>query len=89
MALKVREQNRQRRSPRRRRRSARRRTSINGPLSVERSFAASSLSLPDVKAVKNAFGCTVNDVVLAMCAGALRHYFDDLRRGARRVRSWR
>ena len=52
-------------------------TSINGPLTSERSFAASSLSLVDVKAIKNAFGCTVNDVVLTMCAGALRRYFDD------------
>jgi diacylglycerol O-acyltransferase len=52
-------------------------TSMNGPLTAERSFAASSLSLVDVKAIKNAFGCTVNDVVLTMCAGALRHYFDD------------
>ncbi|MGZ4692256.1 MAG: WS/DGAT domain-containing protein, partial [Acidimicrobiales bacterium] len=78
VALKVREQNRQRpitpppapfTAPA---------ASINGPLSPERSFAASSLSLPDVKAVKNAFGCTVNDVVMTMCAGALRRYFDDL-----------
>jgi WS/DGAT/MGAT family acyltransferase len=52
-------------------------TSINGPLGAERSFAASSLSLSTVKAVKNAFGCTVNDVVLTMCAGALRRYFDE------------
>jgi diacylglycerol O-acyltransferase len=36
------------------------------------------LSLADVKAVKNAFDCTVNDVVMTMCAGALRRYFDDL-----------
>ena len=53
-------------------------SSMNGPLTVDRSFAASSLSLVDVKAVKNAFGCTVNDVVLTMCAGALRRYFDAL-----------
>ncbi len=52
-------------------------TSMNGPLTTERSFAASSLSLVDVKAIKNAFGCTVNDVVLTMCAGALRRYFDE------------
>ena len=45
-------------------------TSINGPLTAERSFAASSLSLSEVKTIKNAFGCTVNDVVLTMCAGA-------------------
>jgi WS/DGAT/MGAT family acyltransferase len=53
-------------------------TSINQALTSRRSFAASSVSLSTVKSVKNAFGCTVNDVVLAMCAGALRHYFDGL-----------
>jgi WS/DGAT/MGAT family acyltransferase len=51
-------------------------TSLNRPLTGRRSFAASSVPLPTVKAVKNAFGCTVNDVVLAMCAGALRGYLD-------------
>jgi WS/DGAT/MGAT family acyltransferase len=53
-------------------------TSLNGPLTAARSFAASSLPLPTVKAVKNAFGCTVNDVVLTMCAGALRRYLDQM-----------
>jgi WS/DGAT/MGAT family acyltransferase len=52
-------------------------TSFNGPLTANRSFAASSLSLTTVKAVKNAFGCTVNDVVLTMCAGGLRRYLDE------------
>jgi diacylglycerol O-acyltransferase / wax synthase len=51
-------------------------TSMNGPLTAARGFAASAVSLTAVKAVKNAFGCTVNDVVLTMCAGALRRYFD-------------
>ena len=51
-------------------------TSFNGPLTPQRSFAASSVPLSEVKAVKNAFGSTVNDVVLAMCAGALRRYLD-------------
>lgn len=52
------------------------RTSFNTAITGRRSFAFTSLSLPTVKAVKNATGCTVNDVVLALCAGALRRYLD-------------
>jgi len=52
------------------------RTSFNVALTPHRSYAMASLSLPDVKMIKNAFGATVNDVVLALCAGALRRYFD-------------
>src|SRR4029079_7108254 len=47
------------------------RTSFNVALTPHRSFAFTSLSLTDVKMVKNALGATVNDVVLAVCAGAL------------------
>ncbi|CAN5738672.1 wax ester/triacylglycerol synthase family O-acyltransferase [soil metagenome] len=52
-------------------------TSINGAITPRRSVAVSSVSLSDVKRVKNAFGATVNDVVLALCAGAMRGYFAD------------
>jgi diacylglycerol O-acyltransferase / wax synthase len=52
------------------------RTSINAALTPHRSYATSTLSLSEVKEVKNAFGTTVNDVVLAVCAGALRRWFD-------------
>ena len=53
------------------------RTSFNTAISPRRSFAYTTVSLPTVKAVKNATGSTVNDVVLALCAGALRRYLDD------------
>ena len=52
------------------------RTSFNTALTPRRSFSFTSVDLPTVKAVKAAAGCTVNDVVLALCAGALRHYLD-------------
>ena len=52
------------------------RTSFNTSLTPRRSFSFTSVDLPTVKAVKAAAGCTVNDVVLALCAGALRHYLD-------------
>ena len=35
------------------------------------------MSLDDVKTVKNTFGCTVNDVVLAICAAGLRSWLDE------------
>jgi diacylglycerol O-acyltransferase len=53
------------------------RTSFNGALTPRRSYSFTSLDLPTVKAVKAAAGTTVNDVVLALCSGALRHYLDE------------
>jgi WS/DGAT/MGAT family acyltransferase len=53
------------------------RTSINGPVTRQRVFAATSLSLPAVKAIKAHHDVKVNDVVLAVCAGALRSWFDE------------
>jgi len=50
------------------------RTSFNRALTPRRIFAFTSLSLPDVKFTGKAVGCTINDVVLAVCAGALREY---------------
>jgi WS/DGAT/MGAT family acyltransferase len=54
------------------------RTSFNHPVTASRSVAFTSASLTDVKRVKDAAGATVNDVVLALCAGALRSYLTDL-----------
>ena len=48
-------------------------SSLNGPMSGTRHFATVRLDLADVKAIKSRLGGTVNDVVLAICAGGLRH----------------
>jgi diacylglycerol O-acyltransferase / wax synthase len=53
-------------------------TPFNAAITPHRSVAATRLSLAAVKEVKQAFGCTVNDVVLALCGGALRRYLDGL-----------
>ena len=53
------------------------RTSFNATITGHRSVAFARMSLADVKEVKNAFGCTVNDVVLTLCSGALRKYLAD------------
>ncbi len=50
------------------------RTPFNHTITPNRRFTWRSISLGDVKAVKSSLGCTVNDVVMAMCAGALREY---------------
>ena len=47
-------------------------SSLNGTMSGTRQFATVRLGLADVKAVKTRLGGTVNDVVLAICAGGLR-----------------
>jgi diacylglycerol O-acyltransferase / wax synthase len=47
-------------------------TSFNGRISPHRRFAFGRMSLDEVKAIKNAHGCTVNDVVVSVCAGAVR-----------------
>ena len=50
------------------------RTPFSKPLSAHRRFSFGSLPLDEVKAVKNAHGVTVNDVVVSLCAGALRRW---------------
>jgi WS/DGAT/MGAT family acyltransferase len=50
-------------------------TVLRGPLGVSKRVAwAEPLPLADVKAIGRAFGCTVNDVLMASAAGALRSY---------------
>ncbi|MDQ3156474.1 MAG: wax ester/triacylglycerol synthase family O-acyltransferase [Actinomycetota bacterium] len=52
-------------------------TPFNKPITPHRRFAFRSVDLAAVKEVKNAFGVSVNDVVMAMCAGALRRWLED------------
>ncbi len=47
---------------------------FNAALTAQRTFAMTTLPLADIKAVKDACGTTLNDVVLAVCAGALREW---------------
>lgn len=50
------------------------RTPFNGPVSAHRRFAFVELPLDEVKQVKNAFGITVNDVVMTLAATAVRRW---------------
>ena len=53
------------------------RTSLNGRLTSDRRFASSAVNLDEVKRVKEAFDVKINDVVLAVSAGALRGYLEE------------
>jgi diacylglycerol O-acyltransferase len=52
-------------------------TPFNKQITPHRRLALRSVDLATVKTVKTAFGVSVNDVVLAMCAGALRRWLTD------------
>ncbi len=52
------------------------RTPWNGPLTARRGVGFARVALADVKAIKNTCAATVNDVVLAVCAGTLRRYLE-------------
>jgi WS/DGAT/MGAT family acyltransferase len=53
------------------------RTPLNVAITNQRSFAARSLPLAEVKAMAKRSGASLNDVVLAICAGALKRYLAD------------
>ena len=53
------------------------RTPFNATITRERSYAARTISLTDAKAVAKASGAKLNDVVLAICGGALRRYLQE------------
>jgi WS/DGAT/MGAT family acyltransferase len=49
-------------------------TALNGPVGPHRLFSWLELPLDEIKAIKQARGCSVNDVVLAIASGALREF---------------
>ena len=53
------------------------RTPFNGRLTPNRSWAFGQVPLDQVKTIKDTFGGTVNDVVMSVCAGALRRWLLD------------
>jgi diacylglycerol O-acyltransferase len=54
------------------------RTILNQPITASRRFAAQDWPLERLKAIGKSTGTTLNDVVLAMCSGAMRTYLLEL-----------
>ncbi len=54
------------------------RSILNVAITGSRRFAAESWSLPRIRKIGKAADATINDVVLAMCSGALRAYLQEL-----------
>jgi diacylglycerol O-acyltransferase len=52
-------------------------TPFNGSITAHRRVALRTVSLTSIQEVKRAVGLTVNDVVMAACAGALRAYLEE------------
>ena len=48
---------------------------LNASVTAERAFAAVSLPIAQIKALRRAHDATLNDVVLMVCGGALRRHF--------------
>jgi diacylglycerol O-acyltransferase len=55
-------------------------TMFNVNITGSRRFAAQDWPLERIRAISKASGTTLNDVVLAMCSGAVRGYLDELGR---------
>ncbi|MEL6744103.1 MAG: wax ester/triacylglycerol synthase family O-acyltransferase [Pseudomonadota bacterium] len=52
-------------------------TPFNRTITAERTFAARSVSLMDAKLISKATGAKINDIVMAICGGALRAYLSE------------
>ncbi len=54
------------------------RSILNGPISAERRIATQSFAMERISALAKRAGGTVNDVILAICAGGLRRYLTEV-----------
>ena len=52
-------------------------TPLNVSISNQRAFAARSVPLAEIKQMSKGTGTSINDVVMAICAGALKRYLAD------------
>lgn len=52
-------------------------TPFGGTIGRERSYAARSISLIEAKKISKASGAKINDIVMAVCSGALRAYLQE------------
>jgi hypothetical protein len=50
------------------------RTPFNRPITAHRRFAYTTIPLDDAKAIRREYGCTFNDVVMALCSSTLRRW---------------
>jgi len=53
------------------------RTALNGSITASRAVALTTVPLADVREVAESFDFKINDVIMAMCAGALRTWLRD------------
>jgi WS/DGAT/MGAT family acyltransferase len=53
------------------------RTALNGSITAARAVALTAVPLADVREVAESFDFKINDVIMAMCAGALRTWLRD------------
>ncbi len=50
---------------------------FNGRVREKRRFATQQFPLPRLRALADAAGCTINDIVLTLCGGALRRFLQE------------
>jgi diacylglycerol O-acyltransferase len=50
---------------------------LNGRVRAKRRFATQAIAMDRIRALATAAGCTINDLMLATCGGALRRFLED------------